>query len=268
MSIVTLLTDFGAASPYPAEVRGVLAACSRARLVEITHDVTPHDIRAGAYTLATAAFAFPVGSVHLAVVDPTVGSARRAIATAAGGHVFVGPDNGLLMGATASAGRYRVFEIDVERFAAPAASSTFHGRDLFAPVAAALAGGLRIERVGTPVDDAVILREREPRRRATRIDGEVAYQDRFGNLVTNIPGAWLSEVRVTAVIARRRRVRARRARTYADGSRRDVLVLVGSASTVEIAIYGGGAAARLGLKPGDAVAIEMPRSAESRRRVK
>jgi S-adenosyl-L-methionine hydrolase (adenosine-forming) len=265
MSVVTLLTDFGAASPYPAEVRGVLAARSRARLIDIAHDVPAHDIRAGAYVLAAAAPTFPVGTVHLAVVDPTVGTPRRAIAVAAGGHIFVGPDNGLLMRASASAGRYHAFAIDAERFMMPAASATFHGRDLFAPVAAALAGGLPIERAGEAVDDPMALPERTPRRGSTRIAGAVVYQDRFGNLVTNIPAAWLADLTVAAVAVGRRRVRARRGRTYADGSRGEVLVLVGSGAETEIAVYGGSAAKRLGLAPGDAIALETSREGRSRR---
>jgi hypothetical protein len=266
MSIITVVTDFGSGSPYPAEVRGVLAARCRAAVVDITHDVPARDVRAGAYVLAAAASRFPAGTVHLAVVDPGVGTARRAIAATGGGHVFVAPDNGLLTRALTAAASWRAVAIDVERFALPSASATFHGRDVFAPVAGALAAGMPIDRAGASVDDLIWLTEREPRRTVTALRGTVIYQDRFGNLVTNIPGIWLSGARVAAVVARRLRVRARTAHTYADGGAGEMLVLVGSDATIEIAINGGDASKRLSLGPGDEVALETGRAGTSGRR--
>jgi hypothetical protein len=160
MPLVTLLTDFGDDSPYPAEVRAVLCAPTFGapiRVVDITHRVPRHDVRRGAYLLRTACTAFPEGTVHVAVVDPGVGTERRPLAIRAGGMVFVGPDNGLLLPAARAVGSPEIRQIlhpDLRRLEV---SSTFHGRDLFAPAARWLALGFPFEAVGPRVEDPVEL---------------------------------------------------------------------------------------------------------------
>ncbi len=266
MSIITLLTDFGAASPYPAEVKGVLRGACRASIVDITHDVPPHDIAWGAHVLAAVAPAFPAGTIHLAVVDPGVGGARRPLAVASGGQFFVGPDNGLLMPAARAIGTPRAYVIDTERFARRPMSATFHGRDLFAPAAAALAEGLPVEDVGPPAASPIDLAERAPVREAQVLRGQVSYCDPFGNIVTNIPASWLDQISgPLALEVARDRVPARRARTFVDGARDELLVLAGSSGTVEIAINGGDAAERLGLHAGDPAALHAAPGGRRRR---
>jgi S-adenosylmethionine hydrolase len=256
MSLITLLTDFGSASPYPGQMKGVLRSLCRAATADLTHDVPAHDIACGAYMLAAAAPAFPAGTIHLAVVDPGVGTSRLPLAIASGGQVFVGPDNGLLMIAARALGTPRAHAIAVERFALRPLSATFHGRDLFAPAAAAIARGLAVARVGPPVRAPVILSEQLPAREDGMLRGQVLYRDPFGNLVTNIPSNWLDDLAGLLVIEHTSgRETARRVATYGDGAPDDLLVLAGSGGTAEIAMRGGRAADLLDLGPGDPVLL-------------
>jgi S-adenosylmethionine hydrolase len=246
MSLVTLLTDFGTADGYVAEVKGVvLSLAPGAGLVDITHDIAAGDVRAGAYVLGRAWRRFPPGTVHLAVVDPGVGTARRALAAEAAGHYFVAPDNGLLASLPDGA---RYVSLPVPPNAAP----TFHGRDVFAPAAAALAHGTALARLGVPVTDP----SRSPLPaidvRGGVVTGEVVHVDHFGTLITNIPAA--------AVAARARvRVGARAAgpvrRTFADVPRGRLVAYPGSDGTIEIAVRDGSAAKRLGAGRGATVRV-------------
>ncbi len=258
MAIITLLTDFGSMTPYPGEMKGVLLTLCRAMIVDITHDVPPRRIAVGAHLLAAVAPVYPAGTIHLAVVDPGVGTARRPLAVASGGQFFVGPDNGLLMPAARALGEPRGYVIDADRFARRPMSATFHGRDLFAPAAAALAAGLPIEAVGPLAASPVNLAERAPVRESRTLKGQVGYCDPFGNIVTNIPGSWLDQATgPLSLKSARGRMSAHRARTFAEGARGELLVLVGSSGTVEISINGGDAAERTGLGPGDPVTFQI-----------
>ncbi|MDR7418784.1 MAG: SAM-dependent chlorinase/fluorinase [Armatimonadota bacterium] len=253
---MSLLTDFGAASPYPAEMRAVLRARCRATLVDITHDVPAHDVAFGAHMLATAAPAFPAGTVHLAVVDPGVGTVRRPLVVTAGGHVFVGPDNGLLMVAARALGSPAVFVLDVDRFARRPLSATFHGRDLFAPAAAAIAEGLPPARTGTPLATPVELEVKPAEQAAGVVRGRVLYCDAFGNAVTNIPGTWLRALPGTVRLhGPAGDVLVRQVRAYGEGRPGEPLVLVGSSGTLEIAINTARAADVLGLTAGQEITI-------------
>ncbi len=258
MRIVTLLTDFGSGSPYPAEMKAVLLGLCHATIVDITHDVPRHDIARGAYLLAAVARVCPAGSVHLAVVDPGVGTARQPLAIAAGGQFFVGPDNGLLIPGARALGAPRAFAIDAA-FARRPPSPTFHGRDLFAPAAAALAAGLPIERVGREAAPPVELPAAPLERTAGRVSGQIIYRDPFGNLVTNIPDSWLLDLPERLVLEHRHgRSPIRRARTYADAAGGELLALAGSTGTVEIALNTREAASALGLDAGDIVTLIEP----------
>jgi hypothetical protein len=185
--LITLLTDFGEQDHYVAAMKGViLGICPDANIVDITHQIPPFQIAAGAYTLAQAAPAFPAGTIHVAVVDPGVGSARRAIAARAAGHLYVGPDNGLLAMALDAAPKPAVFEITNEKLFRHPVSKTFHGRDIFAPVAAHLAGGLAPSRVGSRLMDWQNAAFLKPQQSGPREwTGRVLSVDHFGNLVTN-----------------------------------------------------------------------------------
>jgi S-adenosylmethionine hydrolase len=237
-------------------MKGVLLSSCRAVLVDITHDVPPHDVAQAAYLLAAAVPEFPAGTIHLAVVDPGVGTDRQPLVVASGGQFLVGPDNGLLMRAARALGTPRVYAIDADRFARRPVSPTFHGRDLFAPAAAALARGLPVEHIGPPAAPPVELAEIPPARAPGALRGQVVCCDRFGNLITNIPGAWLDEVRAPLVVEHKRGSAAvRPVLTYAQGAPGELLVLTGSGGTLEIAVNTGSAAEALGLRAGDAVAI-------------
>jgi len=269
MPLVTLLTDFGDDSPYPAEVRAVLCAPTFGapiRVVDITHRVPRHDVRRGAYLLRTACTAFPEGTVHVAVVDPGVGTERRPLAIRAGGMVFVGPDNGLLLPAARAVGSPEIRQIlhpDLRRLEV---SSTFHGRDLFAPAARWLALGFPFEAVGPRVEDPVELPLGPASRSENLLQGEVLAADPFGNLATNLPGTWLADLpgRLEVVVAGRRYL-AKRVRTYGEGERGELLVLVGSDGFVEVAVREGSALERLGAQPGDPVALApAPHRAQDR----
>jgi S-adenosylmethionine hydrolase len=185
--IITLLTDFGLTDHYTAAMKGViLGICPDARLVDISHEISAFDIEGAAFTLAQAYPCFPAGTVHLIVVDPGVGSERRPILLEAGGHRFVAPDNGVLTFPMFRNDRHTVRRIAAERFFRKPVSHTFHGRDIFAPVAAHVAAGVSPEEFGEQVFDAVRLNIAGPARLgASRWEGKVLRIDHYGNIVTN-----------------------------------------------------------------------------------
>jgi S-adenosylmethionine hydrolase len=241
MTIVTLLTDYGTADSYVAELKGVLLSGARdVTIVDISHQISPGDVRAGQYLLSRAWKAFPEGSVHLAVVDPGVGTDRRAIGAESSGHRFLAPDNGLLS-FLPPGGRF--FSVPIPPRAAP----TFHGRDVFAPAAAALANGTWLAELGSPITDPHISPLPSPHHDGTRVMGEVIYVDHFGTLVSNIPPSAVEpgvRIRVgdTDVGALRR--------TFADAAQGALVAFTGSGGTVEIAVRDGSAARMLGVGVG------------------
>jgi hypothetical protein len=185
--IVTLLTDFGTRDHYVAAVKGVLLSINPALvLVDITHEVGPHNIREGAFVLASAFNYFPEHTIHLAVVDPGVGGKRCGLAAATERHVFVGPDNGLFDWAFAVEPARRIVTLENVDYRLPQPNTTFHGRDIFAPAAAYLSLGLPLEKLGPPLHyhmrfpRRLILQEQE------KLTGEIIYIDRFGNLISNV----------------------------------------------------------------------------------
>lgn len=260
MPLVTLLSDFGSAGPYPAAMKAVLAGAGGLQIIDISHDVPRHDVRAGAYLLAAVAPFTPAGTVHLAVVDPGVGTARRAIIVTAGGQTFVGPDNGLLLPAARRLGPPRAYVITDEALLRGVRSSTFHGRDLFAPAAALLARGTPPAALGAPAPELADLDLGAGRVVRGGLAGEVVYVDPFGNIVTNIPAPLLpgAGTRVS-VRAGRKAVAAVIRRTYGEGPRGSALVTAGSDGLVEIAVREGAAGAVLGAAPGTAIRISLRR---------
>ena len=248
-SVVTLLTDFGTADGYVAEVKGtILSRAPEAVLVDVTHDLAAQDVEAGRLALARYWRKFPPGTVHLAVVDPDVGSARSALAVASDGRFLVGPDNGILSPALLVGGA-RAVALPVP----PSASPTFHARDVFAPAAAMLASGSPVDALGTPVGDPVIRRTAEARRLPDgAIEGQIIAVDRFGNAVTNLVAAHGGVVEVGTLQLPVRR-------TYADVTPGMPLALSGSSGLVEIAVRDGNAAASLGLGRGGIVLLRPAR---------
>ena len=241
--IIALLTDFGTADGYVGEIKGVLlSTLPDATIVDVTHDVAPQDVEAGRLALARVWRRFPPGTVHVVVIDPGVGSERRALAVSSDERWLVGPDNGVLSPALLAAGA-RAVALPVPPTAAP----TFHGRDIFAVAAARLASGCAIDALGTPISDPVILRTPEPRRLPDgSIQGEVLVIDRFGNAITNLLALRPGAVEVHGIPVPL-------LRTYADTEPGRPLAVVGSSGLIEIAVRDGNAADTLGLVRGDSL---------------
>ncbi len=253
--IITFTSDFGTCDSYVAEVKGaILCVAPDARVVDVTHEVPPQDVRTGAFLLMRAVTAFPAGTVHLAVVDPGVGTSRRAAVARTGtGHVLVGPDNGLLSWAAGPRGTWwewaRLDLVPTPR------SRTFHGRDLFGPAAAALAAGrVTPEECGSAIPEPVVLPWPRARRLRGGCCGEVLVVDRFGNVIVAIPGDWVrlpdgASVRVEAAGQAHEAV----AGPYASGA--SLVVHEDSSGWTEVAVPGGRADERLGVGPGAEVTL-------------
>jgi len=245
MKIITLLTDFG--SFYPAQMKGVILAKLKDKdvtFVDIAHDIPPQDVRAGAFALLSSARYFPSGTVHVAVVDPGVGTGRLGLVVESGGQLFVGPDNGLLQPAAQSLGSPQAYKI-ARKFEA---SSTFHGRDVFAPVAALLAAGEKPASLGPRVRPKT-LSFGEPKRTDSGIEATVIYIDRFGNLILNMQ-------KLPAFGLSLKGIKLKKVRTYAEGRRIEPLITLGSHGFAEIAVNQGSAAEVFCLKTGDRIDLE------------
>jgi S-adenosyl-L-methionine hydrolase (adenosine-forming) len=183
--IITLLTDFGTEDPYAGILKGVILSINPfVTIVDITHGVQPQDVGEAAYLIPEYFPLFPPGTVHVSIVDPTVGSSRRAIAGKAGGHLFVGPDNGIF--SFLFQGSWEAYAITDRAYALNEISSTFHGRDIFAPAAAHLSMGLAIERLGKRIEDPLVLQGLLPEVQKDILYGRIVRFDRFGNAITNI----------------------------------------------------------------------------------
>lgn len=243
--LVTLLTDFGTADGYVAEMKGVLlSGAPGVQVVDVSHDVAAQDVEGARLAVARYWRRFPAGTVHVAVVDPGVGTERRALAVESDGRFLVGPDNGLLSPALLLRGA-RAVSLAVPAAAAP----TFHGRDVFAPAAARLATGAALDDLGTTVEDPLVRRTPAARRRDDGgIEGQVIAIDRFGNAITNLVGRLGGELEVGST-----RLPVRR--FYADVGVGEPAALVGSTGLIEVAVRDGNGAARLGLSRGSVVVL-------------
>lgn len=246
-TLITLLTDFGTADGYVAEMKGVLLSTNpMARLVDATHDVPPQDVELARLTLARYWRRFPAGTVHLVVVDPGVGTSRRALAVRSQGMFLVGPDNGVLSPALLMPDA-KVVELPI-----PAgASATFHGRDVFAPAAARLAAGSPLEALGSACGEWVIRRTPDVRRTAEGdLEGEVIAVDRFGSLITNLLSTRPGVVQVAG-----RLLALRRSYADADPGGDGLVALTGSSGLIEIAVRNGSASRLLGIGRGARVVL-------------
>lgn len=264
--IITLLSDFGTTDHYVGVMKGVLLGMEeRIRVVDLTHAVPPGRVEIGAFLLLAAYRHFPPGTVHVAVVDPGVGSSRRAVVVEAAGQFFVGPDNGLFSYVLEREPEARVREVAAGRFALRPSSTTFHGRDLFAPVGGSLARGVRGEDIGPVIHDPVRLPALRPSRSEEGVLlGRILHVDHFGNCVTSIAREDLGAAK-TAI---RLRVGSREiadVRSHYAGAASGQLFLVwGSTGFLEISVDGASAAALLGAETGTAVeALERSEAAES-----
>ena len=232
MPRITLLTDFGTRDGYVAAMKGVVASITPGTIIDdASHDIAPGDVAAGARALGRYWRRYPTGTVHVAVVDPGVGTARRAIAAEADRRLFVVPDNGLLSRVLDEAKRVRLVEIREPRYILPGASRTFHGRDVFAPAAAYLAGGIHLGRLGPTVEDPIRIPEPEVTEEDGAVIGEVVSLDRFGNLVTNLSAGSLDDAEGVEIDGRPIPV----VRTYGEMPEREVGAIVNSDGRLEVA---------------------------------
>lgn len=252
MAILTLLTDFGTEDYYVAAVKGtVLRLAPGTTLVDVSHQVPPGDVETGAFLLAAAAPSFPEGTVHLAVIDPGVGSARRILAVRTPAAWLVAPDNGLLSSFLPRA--LTVRSVEREDLFLPGPGQTFHGRDRFAPVAAFLLRGGSGEELGPPLGDPRRLPLDPPRRGPGRLMGRVAHVDRYGNLVTDIPASWLPGLpcrfevgfHSTGILVSH----------YAEIPQGEAAALPGSLGTIELSLNGDDLARRWGVARGAPVLV-------------
>ncbi|SVC53626.1 uncharacterized protein METZ01_LOCUS306480, partial [marine metagenome] len=251
--IVTLLTDFGLRDPYVGQMKGVLLShCPSARIVDLTHNVPAQDVGVGAFFLKKSWQYFPEGTIHLPVVDPGVGTERAVVVLRRDGHLFLGPDNGLLSGVAEGAEVFRIRD-DVE--ISSSLSNTFHGRDLFAPVVGMLANGKPPEELGEKMsaEDLVVCPLHESKIGARgEIIGEVLFADHFGNLVTNLEVKTLSSAAKVFL----KGMAIPLVRTYGEGESGKLCGLVNSFGVIEVAVPMGSAADFLGAKRGDLVTIK------------
>jgi S-adenosylmethionine hydrolase len=256
--VIALLTDFGTQDHYVGAMKGVvLSICPDVSLVDLSHGIAPHNVRSGALELAAAYRCFPAGTIFLAVVDPGVGSARRALAAEAGGFQFLAPDNGILTHVFQQTPPARVVEVTERRYARSTVSRTFEGRDRFAPAAAWLATGVDVAQLGRPLTSWEMLGVREPAIRGDQIVGEVVRVDHFGNLVTNVDRAVFERFAAGdgVSITTGTHVIDRVVATYADVPSGMTCALFSSCGHLEVAVNGSGASLRLGLGCGAPVTI-------------
>ncbi|MCC7353083.1 MAG: SAM-dependent chlorinase/fluorinase [Anaerolineae bacterium] len=258
MPIITLTTDFGLSDGYVGIMKGViLGICPQATLVDLTHEIPPQNVRQAAYVLKAATPYYPPGTIHVVVVDPGVGGARRPLAIQTPNALFIGPDNGVFTPILLQETLYRkppaIVHLDQPRYWLATVSHTFHGRDIFAPVAAHLANGVSLSALGTQITDAVVLNVPRPARQpGGSIAGEVIYVDRFGNLITNIPAAWLPPEGKWVFEIRQKRINGL-SPNYAAVPTGSLLAIVSSEETLEIAQREGSAARSLGTGAGEPV---------------
>jgi S-adenosylmethionine hydrolase len=260
--ILTLTTDFGLSDPFVGVMKGViLGIAPDAKIVDLTHNIPPQNILAGALALEAACRYFPPGTIHLAVVDPGVGSDRAAVAIQTQQAYFVGPDNGLFTLVVPPDSTYRAVRLTNPDYHLHPVSATFHGRDLFAPVAAHLLSGVPLEAFGEPHFDLVRLSLPQPILRDSSLELHILHADHFGNLITDLTrDAYLSwradadERHVSLMIGATESVRL--LRTYAQAQPGELFACFGSAGRLEVAVRNGSAALHTGLSEGASILIK------------
>ncbi len=261
MAIITLLTDFGTQDEYVGVMKGIVISINpKATIVDITHGIAPQNVVAAAYAIKSAYPYFPQGSVHVAVVDPGVGTRRRIIAVRCNGHIFLAPDNGLLIPILKEGLPEEGYWVENKNLFHHPVSRTFHGRDVFAPVAAHLSQGIPLKALGRSLDPGRLqpLDVREPKiDDSGALEGQIVAVDRFGNLITNIDVNHISTIESSKIdIYIGDQIISTLADTYAQGARGELLAIIGARSCLEIAVNGASASEMLGLAPGGIVRIK------------
>ena len=262
MPILTLTTDFGIKDGFVGTLKGVIwGICPEAQIADISHTITPQNILEGAFALWRAYSFFPAGTVHIAVIDPGVGTQRRPIAARLGAHYFVAPDNGLLTPILEDAEKngwpVEIVHTNNPKYWLPDISRTFHGRDIFAPVGAHLAKGIALTELGPAITDPVRLVMPKPEKTASGWRAHITVIDVFGNLTTDLPATSLTREENILFRLRGREVRGLVA-SYGHNNPGDLIALVDSENCIEIAVVNGSAAQTLGAQTGDIVEVILP----------
>ncbi len=254
--MITLTSDFGLKDPYVAEMKGVILTINpNATMVDVTHGVEKFNIRMGAFMLASAATCFPKGAVHLAVVDPTVGTKRRCILVQTTQGFFVGPDNGVLMLAAQNLGIEQVYELTNPKFMLPNVSSTFHGRDVFAPVAAHLDLGVPPDALGPEINDPVLPEFANIKQISSTFVGEVLNVDDFGNIITNISQKEMAQANLINIKFQNLSLNLALGKTYAQAKLNEPIALIGGHGFLEIGLNQASAAEKYSVNAGDDVEV-------------
>jgi S-adenosylmethionine hydrolase len=258
-SIITLTTDFGLRDPYVAEMKAVILGISpKARIVDITHEIEKFNIRMGAYVLASASSYFPKGTIHVAVIDPGVGTKRRPILIQTKKSYYIGPDNGLLALAAKNQTIEHVYAISNRKLMLPRISDTFHGRDVFAPAAAHLVNGMSPANFGPEIHNIVMPEFAKILRRKNALVGRVLHIDDFGNIITNFGETELNQLKIkTAVNLKLKSVKLRLklCKAYADVEPHEPLAIIGSHNFLEISVNQGNAAETFKILDGDRIIL-------------
>ncbi len=257
--LITLTSDFGLKDYYVSAMKGVmLQIVPEVQLVDVSHEIPPQDVMAGAWVTMNSAMLYPGGTVHLVVVDPGVGTHRRPVAVRIGEQYFVGPDNGLFS-LVAGNNTYEAVELDEKDYWRDTVSHTFHGRDIFAPVAAHLANGVPLEKLGSPVEELETYRWAQPVADKDGLQGWIIHIDRFGNLVTN-----LSEQLINETIGDRdikiyagNTILKELVDTFGDVEEGEPAAYIGSAGMLEIGVNKGDARTLLGIQKGSSISIVL-----------
>jgi len=261
--IISLLSDFGLKDPYVAEMKAViLSICQDASIIDISHEIEKFNIRMGAFILAQAARCFPEGTIHVAVVDPGVGTTRRPIIVETERSLYVGPDNGLLILAAENEGIRHVYEITNRKYMLKRISRTFHGRDIFSPAAAYLAKGVEPSKFGPIIQDPVKPSFSAPKIREDAIMGEVIHIDGFGNVITNISeenlkAAGISEGNEISIQLNDEELKLKLCSSYGEVARNRLLSIIGGTGFLEISVNQGSASEFLGVKAGAPVILRL-----------
>lgn len=262
MPTISILTDFGLRDGYVGVMKGVIwKICPDAQIADITHNIPPQNIHQGAIALLRTTRYFPKGTVHIAVVDPGVGTHRNPLAAEVDGHYYIGPDNGLFSLVFADAEARGItchfFILDKPEYWLPDVSRVFHGRDIFAPAAAHLAAGVPLEKMGTPFTDPARLANPEPRRLGNEWLGEVVTIDNFGNIATNIGSKHL-QGRDNYIVKIAGQTIQGLIHTFEDRPAGELAAMIGTDEDLIVAVVKGNAAEKFNIKPGDLVEVQSP----------
>jgi S-adenosyl-L-methionine hydrolase (adenosine-forming) len=263
--VITLTTDFGCQDTYAGIMKGVIFGIApEAKIVDLTHSIPPYQIIPAALRIRQAYNYFPKGTIHLVVIDPGVGGKRRAVAMEAAGHFFVGPDNGVFGAIADEIGHETLIELTEKKYFLPQVGASFHGRDIFAPVAAHLANGTALSSFGPAITHLERLDIPKPRPAPDgSITGELLWSDRFGNLVTNISAPMLPASDLQIEIAGRKI--GKLSRTYSDAAPGELIAMIGSLGNLEIAVNEGSAAVELGAAASEKITVRPQRLAKKGR---